>query len=145
MAPGRRAARSSPARVGAAKSTVSVALRRVLALRLVRRLPPHADRRDFYEAVTDPWTILGDWSRLYMQPEIDMWRQAGTAVERALGTAPDAPKGAVREALRARLGAMLEFVELFERMLADLTRTAAPVPAARTIAITVDDGRKRRP
>src|SRR5690348_3789190 len=44
-------------RVGAAKSTLSVALRQLLSMRVVRRLPPTGDRRDYYEAVSDPWEI----------------------------------------------------------------------------------------
>ena len=130
-------------RVGAAKSTVSVTLRRLLALRLVRRLPPHADRRDFYEAVTDPWTIVADWSRLFLTPEIEMWRQTGNGVERALG-ASDAPRGAVREALRERVAGMTAFVELFETLLADLSRTRPAIRPARTIAITVERQGRRK-
>jgi len=38
-------------RVGAAKSSVSVTLRRLLTVRVVERLPPRPDRRDFYRAM----------------------------------------------------------------------------------------------
>ena len=59
------------ARAEAAKSTVSVALRQLLSLRVVRRLPARSNRRDFFEAVTDPWEIFGDWARLFM-PDRDV-------------------------------------------------------------------------
>jgi DNA-binding transcriptional regulator GbsR (MarR family) len=125
-------------RAGAAKSTVSVALRQLLSMRVARRLPPGSDRRDFYEAVTDPWDILADWARLFLEPEIEMWRDTGEALQRALRSARDAPRGRSNRELRARLTRMRGFVDLFETVIAQIGRTRAP-ERARTIRIRVDD------
>ena len=125
-------------RAGAAKSTVSVALRQLLSMRVVNRLPSRGDRRDFYEAVTDPWEILADWSRLYVTPEIEMWRQTGDALEEALRSAKDAPGGRAKRELRERLSRMRSFVDLFEVMIGQVARTRTP-EAARTIRIRLDD------
>ena len=93
------------ARVSAAKSTVSVALRTLLAARVVRRLPRKSDRRDWYEAVADPWEILADWNRLFFQPELEMWRDTGAMLGRSLGSR-DAPAGEAARVLRARPAAL---------------------------------------
>lgn len=125
------------ARVSAAKSTVSVALRTLLSARVVRRLPRKSDRRDYYEAVADPWEILADWNRLFLQPELEMWRETGEELQRAL-RASDAPPRAEREALRDRLDAFASFVTLMEEMLAGLMRPRSRArERARTIAIDV--------
>jgi DNA-binding transcriptional regulator GbsR (MarR family) len=124
-------------RAGAAKSTVSVELRQLLSMRVARLLPPRSDRRDFYEAVTDPWEILADWSRLYMTPEIEMWRETGDALDEALRSAKDAPTGRAKSELRARLSRMRSFVDLFEIVIGQVARASAP-EAARTIRIQVD-------
>jgi len=130
------------ARAGAAKSTVSVALRQLLSMRVARRLPPRGDRRDFYEAVTDPWEILADWSRLYVAPEIEMWRETGHALEEALRSAKDAPSGRAKSELRARLARMRSFVDLFEVVIGQVGRARAP-EAARSIRIQLDDEDER--
>lgn len=125
-------------RAGAAKSTVSVALRQLLSMRVARRLPPRSDRRDFYEAVTDPWEILADWSRLYVSPEIEMWRETGDALEEALRSGKDAPRGRAKTELRDRLARMRSFVDLFELVIDQVVRARTP-EAARTIRIRLDD------
>jgi DNA-binding transcriptional regulator GbsR (MarR family) len=125
------------AKVAAAKSTASVALRQLLSLHLVERLPPRGDRRDFYRAVTDPWALLADWSRIYFQPELEMWRSTGAALEQALGK-PDAPRGEERRALHERLLRMAAFVELFQELLGDLTQSRAQPPPSRSIPIRLD-------
>lgn len=129
-------------RAGAAKSTVSVALRQLVALRVARRLPSRTDRRDFYEAATDPWEILADWSRLYVTPEIEMWRETGDALENALRSAKDAPRGRAKDELRARLSRMRSFVDLFEVVIGQIGRAQTP-EAARTIRIRLDDEDER--
>ena len=131
-------------RVDAAKSTVSVALRRLESLRVVRRVPHRADRRDFYEAVTDPWVVLSDWSRMFLMPELEMWRETGVVVDRALGSAKDAPRGEANRELRARLARMREFADLFEQLLGDVERVRPSVGPARAIAIVVEDATKGR-
>jgi DNA-binding transcriptional regulator GbsR (MarR family) len=126
-------------RVGAAKSTVSVALRKLEAARVARRLPPRGDRRDFYEVVSDPWAVLADLKRLYFDPELAMFRETSDAVERALG-ASDAPKGEDLAVLRARLAAFRELYEAMSSALGDVTRENKPARApARRIPIVVED------
>lgn len=127
------------AEVRAAKSSVSVALRKLLAARVVRRLPPRGgDRRDFYEVVDDPWAMLADWHRFYFQPELEMWRQSGDALERALRDGADAPPPEARAILNDRLNRLREFAELTAQLLGQLAGArVAPAPA-RTITIQVD-------
>jgi DNA-binding transcriptional regulator GbsR (MarR family) len=129
--------------VGAAKSTVSVALRQLLSMRVVRRLPPGRDRRDFYQAVADPWEILADWARIYLTPEIEMWRETGAALDQALRSAKDAPRGRANAELRSRLTEMRSFVDLFEGVIDQLARAGTAPPAARTIRIHLDGEKER--
>ena len=122
-------------RVSAAKSTVSVALRTLLAARVVRKLPRRSDRRDRYEAVADLWEVLADWNRLFLQPELAMWRETGEGLERSLSSR-DAPAGKAKAALRERIATLGEFVEVFETMLTSLLRPAqARRASARTVVI----------
>ncbi len=120
-------------RVSAAKSTVSVALRTLLASRVARRLPRRGDRRDWYEAASDPWEILADWNRLFVEPELEMWRDTGAELVRALD-ARDAPAGASKEALRERLVTLGEFVVVVEEV---MTRFARPPATRKSPARTV--------
>lgn len=126
-------------RVGAAKSSVSVALRKLEALRVVRRVPPRGDRRDYYEVVADPWAVLADWNRIYFQPELAMWREGGAALDRALREAKDAPQGSDRRALRERLGALRDFIEVVAGLIGDASGARPAPKPARTIAIDVED------
>lgn len=120
-------------RVSAAKSTASVALRTLLAARVARRLPRRSDRRDWYEAVADPWEVLSEWNRLFFQPELDMWRENGRELEDALASR-DAPAGEAKRVVRERLVVFREFVALFEEL---MTSFARPAGAAKTRARTV--------
>ena len=124
---------------GAAKSSVSVALRGLAQARIVRRLLPRSDRRDYYEAVTDPWQMLADWNRLYFQPEISMFRENAERLEGALGADPDAPSGAAADELRLRIAAMRDLCNVFEDLFAQLDRARTTPRAARAIAIRIDD------
>jgi DNA-binding transcriptional regulator GbsR (MarR family) len=127
-------------RVGAAKSSVSVALRKLEAAKVARRLPPRLDRRDFYEAVTDPWAIFADWTKQFLRPELDMFEQTGAQVRRALDGASDAPTGDTAATLRARLDAFDGFGKVLGAMLAGVeARRAARGEGARRIPITVED------
>ena len=128
-------------RVGAAKSTTSVALRRLLSLRLVRRRSQRADRRDFYEVVSDLWAVLREWNQSYFQPEIAMWQRSSADLARAFD-APDAPPPAACQILRDRLTALDEIIALSVQILGGLpvgagTPTDGDQPAV-TIAIGED-------
>jgi DNA-binding transcriptional regulator GbsR (MarR family) len=125
-------------RVGAAKSTVSVALRKLTGARVVRRLPGRGDRRDYFEAVTDPWAALADWNRLFFRPELDMWRETSGAIQRALGSAKDAPSGREKAEVRRRLGELTDFAGVLDEMLGGLRKTGRDRPKARAIPIRVE-------
>jgi predicted transcriptional regulator len=127
------------ARVSVAKSTVSVALRTLLAARVVRRLPRRADRRDWYEAVADPWEVLAEWNRRFFQPELEMWRDTGDGLRVALA-ARDAPKGPSGRVLRARLEALGAFGGAFEEIVAGFAGPSAERRArARTVRIEEEE------
>jgi DNA-binding transcriptional regulator GbsR (MarR family) len=125
-------------RVGAAKSSVSVTLRRLLTVRVVERLPPRPDRRDFYRAISDPWEIIADWSRLFFQPELEMWRESSASLTEAL-RARDAPRGAANRELRERISRVRSFLELFEGLLASFERSRPSDKPARSIRIRLDE------
>ncbi len=116
--------------VGAAKSTTSVALRRLLSLRIVRRHAMRSDRRDFYEVVSDLWGVLRDWNQSYFQPEIAMWRRASADLASALD-APDAPAPEGVRILRDRLSALDEIIDLTAQLLGGLPASLSD-PAAST-------------
>lgn len=117
------------AAVGAAKSTVSVTLRKLEGAKLVRRLPPRSDRRDYYEIIGDPWAVLADWSKHYFTPELDMLRETSTGVLEALEAGDTV--------LRARLDTWRDFAEVIAAALSSTARQQ-PVPKARRIAITLE-------
>jgi hypothetical protein len=129
------------ARVGAAKSTLSVGLRTLVSARVARRLPPRGDRRDFYEAVTDPWAVLADWNTLYLTPELEMFRDTGEVLEAALG-AHDAPAPDEAAVLRERLRAFRELAETMSGLLASVPSPRGARPAARRIPIKVEGGER---
>lgn len=56
--------------VGAAKSSTSVAVRRLESARVVRRVRQKGDRRDHWVAVTDPAAILRDWLHTFIEREV---------------------------------------------------------------------------
>lgn len=129
------------AAVGAAKSSVSVTLRKLESARVVRRLPPRRDRRDHYEAVGDPWAVLAEWSRFYFTPELEMFRETTAGVLASLDAGgPGAPAGGDREALRARLDAWRAFAETIADLLAGARAERGGPAPARRIAVTVDEG-----
>jgi len=72
---------------GAAKSTTSVALRRLERYRLVHRLPRGSDRKDYYVPVTDVFEIIQDWMRLFVQPELGVGEQMVSGMARDLDAA----------------------------------------------------------
>lgn len=122
---------------GAAKSTVSVALRKLLSARVAVRLPPRLDRRDFYRAVDDPWTIFADWTTHFFRPELQMFEQTGAKLSQAL-SAPDGPVGAEAKVVRARLAAFEEFSQVVLTMLSAVEQRRPESKPARRIPISGD-------
>ena len=125
-------------RTEAAKSSVSVALRSLAHARVARRLPPRGDRRDYYEAVTDPWQVLSDWNRLFFEEEITMFLESGAALEHALDGASDAPAGKAADELRRRIEVMRDFCDLFREMFGRFERTRPNAREPRAIAIPIE-------
>jgi DNA-binding transcriptional regulator GbsR (MarR family) len=116
--------------VGAAKSTVSVAIRKLEGAKVVRRHWRKGDRRDHYEAVADPVRLVQDWARTFLAAEAHAWNEAVALGESALDAAPpDGPDAAGREEIRARLEAFNAFGELVVTTLAPiLGASAASLP-----------------
>ena len=117
---------------------MSVALRSLAHARVARRLPPRGDRKDYYEAISDPWQVLGDWNRLFFEQEIAMFLDSGTALEHALATAADAPSGDAAGVLRQRIDAMREFCELFRELFGQFERSRPGAPSSRAIVIPIE-------
>jgi len=135
--------------VGVAKSSTSVALRKLEAARVVRRLAPRPDRRDFYEIIADPWSVFADWTRLYFRPELEMFSQTSQTLLDALdaldaGAETDSPAGPgpgpdARAALRARVDEWREFSRLIMGLLGGVQPRAAARRPTRRIPITVEE------
>ena len=89
-----------------ARSNVSNSLKELLAWKLVRRVPVRGDRRDHYEAETDPWEIARRIAEGRKAREVD---PALHALQACAAAAQDDPT--VSEVARQRLADMASFVE----------------------------------
>ena len=93
-------------RLDLARSNVSTSLKELLAWRLIERVPTLGERRDFYVAETDLWTIVQRIAAGRKARELD---PATAALRRCVGLADaDAQLDAD---VRRRLATMLDFVE----------------------------------
>jgi DNA-binding transcriptional regulator GbsR (MarR family) len=126
-------------RIGAAKSTTSVLLRRLLSLRIVRRKPLRSDRRDYYEVVSDLWAVLRDWNQNYFQPEMIMWQRSSAELAGALD-ATDAPDGEGRRILSDRLDTLNDVISLMTSLLGALPgeTSAAGVSTKKAVSIPIE-------
>lgn len=122
--------------VGAAKSSVSVALRKLEQARVARRVPPRKDRRDYYEVVGDPWLVFADWTKHYFSQELEMLRDTSDAVLAALDA--DGPSRESDTVLRTRLDTWRDFVEVITTAL-NTTVAQRPVAKARHIPVVVEE------
>ncbi len=116
--------------VGAAKSTVSVAIRKLAGGHLVRRQWKKGDRRDYWEAVSDPQTLMEEWHHHFFEPEGRTWTEiAGLAVE-ALGHGdlPDALPASDRAEVLARLETWETFAQQAMALLAHFRTALHPEP-----------------
>jgi DNA-binding transcriptional regulator GbsR (MarR family) len=98
---------------GIAKSTTSVALRRLERMRFVRRLPRSSDRRDYYQAVTDPMEVMQDLIRYFVMPELELGGQMVASFDVDLRDAIWAEEYTPDEAaiMKERLGEMQRSLE----------------------------------
>lgn len=101
-------------RLGVAKSTVSVAVRKLVAFGMVRRLNKPGDRRDYYAIVEDPLAIITHVLRRFVTAEIE----EGTKVVNGLQQGLSMPEGKgwpdddALAVLRARSEALAQFTHL---------------------------------
>ncbi len=122
-------------RAGAAKSSVSVSLRQLVHVRVIRRVERHGDRRDYYEAVGNPWAVVAEWTRHFLQPELDLWTEISDDAVRTLERA--GPRD--ERALLARLHAWRELLDVVGVILNDVPRRAAR-GSARAVHIAIEGG-----
>src|ERR671922_2024170 len=59
------------ATLGLARSNVSTSIRELMAWNLIRRVPVKGDRREHFEAETDPWEIAMRVAAIRKEREID--------------------------------------------------------------------------
>ncbi len=105
------------AALGMARSNVSNSLRELQSWEIVRTVPALGDRRTFYEAETDLWTIVTRIAAGRKAREID---PAAAALRQCVtGAEGDA---AISPTVARRLKAMLEFVERISRWYEQMSR-----------------------
>lgn len=91
------------AAAGLAKSSTSVAMRRLEQYRFVRRRPRGNDRKDYYEAVTDPLAMIQDWIRHFIRPELELSEELLRTLDEGLFAAERAEEYSADEAAELRL------------------------------------------
>jgi DNA-binding transcriptional regulator GbsR (MarR family) len=94
------------AALGIARSNVSNSLRELLAWGIIRSISVRGDRRTYYEAETDPWTLVSRIAAGRKARELD---PAAAALRQCLESARG--DAAVSRVVERRLREMLEFVE----------------------------------
>ena len=104
-----------------ARSNVSTSLRELLGWNLVRRAPVLGDRRDFYAAEGDLWTIVQRITAGRKAREID---PAASALRSCLAAADE--DGGLSPVAHARLSEMLEFVDTVSRWYDEMLRLPKP-------------------
>lgn len=92
--------------LGIARSNVSTSLRELIAWDLIRTVPVLRDRRTFYVAETDLWTLVSRIAAGRKERELD---PAAAALRECLASAED--DDSVSPVAARRLREMLDFVE----------------------------------
>lgn len=108
-----------------ARSNVSNSLKELLAWNLIRRVPVRGDRRDHFEAETDPWEMAARIAAGRKAREFDPALAALRASTRLAATDPS-----VGDTARRRLADMLTFTEAVDHWYRQML--AVP-PAKRTL------------
>lgn len=93
-----------------ARSNVSNSLKELLAWNLIRRVPVRGDRRDHFEAETDPWEMAARIAAGRKAREFDPALAALRACTESAATDPG-----VSDTARKRLGEMLAFTEAVDQ------------------------------
>lgn len=119
--------------VGAAKSTVSVTVRKLVDVRVVRRFWKKGDRRDHFEPVTEPQLVMDELMRAFVKPELEVWNEIVEMTTDALGGAAGEgwPSTAERLEVLRRVESVQRFVGAWERALQTLELPEPPEPAIR--------------
>lgn len=98
-------------RLKVTKGNISIAIRQLEQLGMVRRSWQKGDRRVFFEVETDFWKIAHSVLGLRHKPEFD---QSFTLVEESMRLAEQADPSAERETVLARLKTLQEFYCLLD-------------------------------
>ena len=96
--------------LGLARSNVSNSIKELQAWDLIRRVPIMGDRREHFEAETDPWEIFARIAAGRKEREID---PAIAALRACRAEAVSDAK--IQPVAQARLNALLEFVDTMDR------------------------------
>ena len=112
-------------RLGLARSNVSNSIKELQAWNLIRRVPIKGDRREHFEAETDPWEIFARIAAGRKEREID---PAIAALRTCRSEAEDDAK--IHPVARARLNALLEFVDTMDRWYGQMKVIPRPQIAA---------------
>jgi DNA-binding transcriptional regulator GbsR (MarR family) len=113
------------ATLGLARSNVSTSIRELMAWNLIRRVPVKGDRREHFEAETDPWEIAMRIAAIRKERELD---PALEALRACVAGAERDPK--LHPVAARRLNDMLAFVEALDRWHAQMLTVPKPKLAA---------------
>jgi DNA-binding transcriptional regulator GbsR (MarR family) len=137
------AAEDIAASLGMARSNVSNSIKELQSWNLIRRVPVRNDRRDHFEAVTDLWEMFMRIAAGRKEREID----PAVAALRAC-TQEAARDPMVDDVARARLAAMLDFVNMMNGFYAQMLtvergKLAALVRLGAKIVSLLPGGKKK--
>lgn len=110
------------ARLGLTKGNISIAVRQLEQLGMVRRSWQRGDRRVFFEAEGDFWKIAQSFLGLRHKPEFS---QSFAMLEESVRLAAEAVRSAEREQVMERLGSLQEFYRLVDSTV-ELLLSATP-------------------
>jgi DNA-binding transcriptional regulator GbsR (MarR family) len=113
------------ATLGLARSNVSTSIRELMAWNLIRRVPMKGDRREHFEAETDPWEIAMRVAAIRKEREID---PALDALRACVAEADGDPK--LHPVAAKRIKDMSAFVELLDRWHGQMLTVPKPKLAA---------------
>ena len=111
--------------VGASKGNVSVQVRELLALGMVRKASVRSSRRHYYEAVTDLWAIATEVIGRRLEQEAQTLLHALQSLEPELASGPGAG-----DLVKTRLATMRIFLQTATALIGGFRRGEALEPEA---------------
>lgn len=120
VSPGPKSLDELCSELDASKGNVSVQVRELLTLGMVRKAPGMHGRRHYYEAVTDLWPIATEVIGRRMENEMHTLLRALDDVERELASAPGPG-----EPVRTRLATLRVFLQMAAGLLEGFRRGEA--------------------